>query len=85
MQHGLSDHAVFKCINFIRSKVAEGMDPLSDLGKRPFVFDDDKYLKPVLPDDMLLCHDFEADDEARYAPQHSKRLSSFYWSVECTV
>jgi hypothetical protein len=69
MQHALSDHEVLKCINFIRSSVSEGKD-LPHLGSRPFAFQDDKYLKPVLPDDMLLCHDFAADDEARYGPEH---------------
>ncbi|GBF96074.1 arginine N-methyltransferase-like [Raphidocelis subcapitata] len=73
----LDDHGTIRLINFIRSRVAAGADPLPALtaaaaaaaangaagAAQPWASDD--YLTPVLPDDPLLGYDFdeEAGDE----------------------
>jgi hypothetical protein len=56
---------MIKCINFIRAKVKAGSDPLALLLEGPQVFQDDKFLKPVLLDDGLLFHDFTEYDQMR--------------------
>ena len=55
------------CINFIRLEVAAGRDPRPALTSvrqgSPVPWADERYLQPVLPDDPLLCHDWQ--DEAQ--------------------
>ncbi|KAK9823570.1 hypothetical protein WJX72_003898 [[Myrmecia] bisecta] len=75
IQAHLDDYSTIRCINFIRSEVAAGRDPLPALaeaagapgqGARPW--DDDKYLQPVLAEDALLFHDFGDEDTAPGGP-----------------
>lgn len=66
VQAKLDDYGVIKCINFIRTEVAGGRDPLPLLaaakaGQSPW--EDEKYLQPALADDALLFHDYEGDVE----------------------
>lgn len=62
-QERLGQYDVIKLVNFFRSEAAAGRDPLPALagGSRPW--DADAYFQPVLPDDGLLFHDWEAAEE----------------------
>lgn len=62
-QHTLGDYDVIKCINFIRSRVKAGADPLPLLVQGPSAFADDEFLQPILPDDALMFHDFGHDPD----------------------
>eukprot|EP00892_Ulva_mutabilis_P006537 jgi/Ulvmu1/4255/UM193_0003.1 len=62
-EHSLDDHGVFKCINYTRRCVADGVDPLPGLSRGPVVFADDSFLRPVLENDGLLAHDYEEEDD----------------------
>ena len=65
LQNGLSDYDTIRCINFIRAEVAEGRSPLQALLKgkantaRPW--ENDQYMRPVIPEDPLLFYDFDED------------------------
>ncbi len=70
MQARLDDYSTIRCINFIRSEGAAGRDPRPTLAEAAAApsqtgqpWDDDRYLQPVLPEDALLFHDFDDDDD----------------------
>jgi hypothetical protein len=58
VQYNLRDYDVIKCINYIRSQVRGGSNPVALLEANPKVFLDDEFLRPVLQEDGLLAHDF---------------------------
>ncbi|KAK9835065.1 hypothetical protein WJX81_008355 [Elliptochloris bilobata] len=64
IEKGLDDYSMIACINFTRTEVAAGRDPRPALASttQGFPWAGDRYLQPVLPDDPLLCHDWQ--DEA---------------------
>ena len=59
LQEALDELDTIRTINFIRRALLQDQDPISQLtpGTRPWA--DDAFLQPVLPDDALLCHDFQ--------------------------
>lgn len=62
MQEKLDEYDIFRCINYIRTQVQAGSDPLPGLADRssqPAWRGNDDFLKPVLQDDSLLFHDYE--------------------------
>lgn len=78
-QEKLDEYAVIQLVNYIRSQVAAGADPLPALaastsdsaatGSRPRPWQDERYLRPVLPDDALLFFDVrEAVEGEDFAP-----------------
>lgn len=66
MQRRLDEYGLIRCINFIRSEVAAGGDPRPQLAAaaEPAPWADDRFLQPVLPNDALLMHDFEEEEDA---------------------
>ena len=65
LQNGLSDYDTIRCINFIRTEVAEGRSPLQALlkGKTNIgqPWENDRYMRPVIAEDPLLFYDFDED------------------------
>ncbi|KAF5835998.1 S-adenosyl-L-methionine-dependent methyltransferase [Dunaliella salina] len=78
LQAHLDEYDIIRVINYVRHEVKQGRNPLplpphpktsdSSLGRAPW--QDDKYLIPVLPEDPLLCFDFqEAVEQLRQQQQ----------------
>lgn len=62
-KHNMSDYDCIKCVNYIRATVQAGRDPLPELlesPSTPAVFQDEKWLKPILEDDGLMFYDYES-------------------------
>ncbi|KAG2501748.1 hypothetical protein HYH03_000248 [Edaphochlamys debaryana] len=64
IQEGLDEYGIIRVINYCRTEVAAGRDPLSVFAAAggaagPQPWRDDRYLVPALEDDALLCYDFE--------------------------
>ena len=80
-QAGLQDYDIIRCVNYIRSEAAAGRDPRQALraaasggGACPWA--DDRYLRPVLEDDALLCFDYDDDPQAMYVPDQPWRAKA---------
>ena len=66
-QAGLDDYSTIRCVNYIRSEVLAQRDPRLALAASvasggaasPKPWDGDQYMKPVLPDDPLLFHEYD--------------------------
>ena len=63
LQRRLDEYGVIRVINYIRSEIQSGHDPLPALlgASEAAPWDGDCYLKPVLQDDAMLMHDFEEE------------------------
>lgn len=71
-QAHLDDYNTIRCINYIRSEVAAARDPRPHLaaavgadpgasGNPPW--DADTYMRPVLPEDPLLFHEYDEAEQ----------------------
>eukprot|EP00955_Chlamydomonas_euryale_P070612 360799-Chlamydomonas_euryale.AAC.5 len=60
-QECLDEFDIFRCINFVRSAVAKGDDPLPGLlrGDTSAWRGVDDYMMPAMEDDGMLLHDYE--------------------------
>lgn len=61
-QERLDEYDIFRCINFVRSRVAAGEDPIPGLmaGETTAVWRGvDSFLTPVMQGDALLFYDYE--------------------------
>ncbi|KAI3435512.1 hypothetical protein D9Q98_001578 [Chlorella vulgaris] len=63
-QHGLDQVCTIRLINYIRTAVGAGQDPVPGLaGSQQAWQTDDSYLQPVLADDELMFYDWEQEEE----------------------
>lgn len=64
LQHGLDQVCTIRLINYIRTAVGAGQDPVPGLaGSQQAWQTDDSYLQPVLADDELMFYDWEQEEE----------------------
>ena len=59
IQENLEEYDIFRCINWMRARVAAGSSPSPSPTSMLEWRGNDDYLKPVMEDDALLFHDYE--------------------------